>query len=489
MSCGCYLQMNGYDTEILETNHEPGGLCVAWDRGVYVFDGCMRWLTGTDPSSTFHRMWKELGAIDGREIINYREFLRVESANGQVLSLSTDLDQLAHDLKRLAPEDTHLIDNLMRDVRRCTPFDPPQKPLELMSLLEKIGILLRNARMLTVILRWKNVCITRYLSDFRNRFLREVLLAATGDTRMSALVLIMLLGIRCGTNAGYVAGGSRAFSEAIAHRYKGLGGTIRYNTQVVSITVRNDRASGVRCANGAETPASSVVSCADGRTTIFKMLEGRYVSRQIRNVYDKYELFPPLIQASLGINQVFLDAPPALSLAPKPSLMADNQTRVDRMEVSVFGSDSGFCPAGKSIMIVRFPTRYAYWRDLKLQHPLDYRKAKARLTHELVEVLDQRFAGLARNLECSDMSTPSSFESWTGNWQGSYQGWLPTPRNLVRPLPHMLPGLKDFYMAGHWVELGGGLPPAANSGRYVAQMICARDGKRFTASEPAGSAV
>jgi phytoene dehydrogenase-like protein len=44
--------------------------------------------------------------------------------------------------------------------------------------------------------------------------------------------------------------------------------------------------------------------------------------------------------------------------------------------------------------------------------------------------------------------------------------------------------LKGFYMAGHWVVAGGGLPSAALSGRYAAQMICARHGKTFAASEP-----
>ena len=42
-----------------------------------------------------------------------------------------------------------------------------------------------------------------------------------------------------------------------------------------------------------------------------------------------------------------------------------------------------------------------------------------------------------------------------------------------------LPGLKNFYMIGQWVESGGGLPPALMSGRGVAQIICKRDHKRF----------
>ena len=71
---------------------------------------------------------------------------------------------------------------------------------------------------------------------------------------------------------------------------------------------------------------------------------------------------------------------------------------------------------------------------------------------------------------------------FTGNWQGSFQGWLPTPQILGRRLPRSLPGLKNFYLAGHWVDPGGGLPPAAISARYVAQMICARDKKTFAAT-------
>jgi hypothetical protein len=67
LSCGCYLQMNGIQTEILEASLLPGGLCTAWHRGPYVFDGCLRWLMGAQPPSAFHQVWAELGAIAGRK--------------------------------------------------------------------------------------------------------------------------------------------------------------------------------------------------------------------------------------------------------------------------------------------------------------------------------------------------------------------------------------------------------------------------------------
>jgi flavin-dependent dehydrogenase len=62
LTCGCYLQMNGIPTEILEAGELPGGLCTSWKRGHYMFDGCLRWLMGAQPiggeSSVFHRVWR-----------------------------------------------------------------------------------------------------------------------------------------------------------------------------------------------------------------------------------------------------------------------------------------------------------------------------------------------------------------------------------------------------------------------------------------------
>jgi phytoene dehydrogenase-like protein len=55
---------------------------------------------------------------------------------------------------------------------------------------------------------------------------------------------------------------------------------------------------------------------------------------------------------------------------------------------------------------------------------------------------------------------------------------------MGRGMDKTLPGLENFYMAGQWVEPGGGVPTAAMSARNVLQMICKRDGKPFVAQVP-----
>jgi phytoene dehydrogenase-like protein len=47
-----------------------------------------------------------------------------------------------------------------------------------------------------------------------------------------------------------------------------------------------------------------------------------------------------------------------------------------------------------------------------------------------------------------------------------------------------LPGLDNFYMAGQWVNPGGGMPPAVMSGSHTIQFICKRDNKQFVTTKP-----
>ncbi|HUB86613.1 MAG TPA: NAD(P)/FAD-dependent oxidoreductase, partial [Verrucomicrobiae bacterium] len=165
-------------------------------------------------------------------------------------------------------------------------------------------------------------------------------------------------------------------------------------------------------------------------------------------------------------------------------LRVDDKWRQERLEVETFGAESGLCPEGTSMMTVRLQTSYEFWMRLKRADVTRYRAEKKKVVEEITAILDRRFPGLAAAVERSDIATPATFVRYTGNWQGSYEGWLPTPRILGRRIPYTLPGLKNFYMAGHWVVAGGGLPSAALSGRYVAQMVCAQKGKTFAATMP-----
>lgn len=87
LSAGCYGQMNGYRTQIFELHDKPGGLCTSWKRKDYTFDGCIHWLVGSAPGNSFYRIWEELGAVQGRRMVDHEEFMRYEGTGGKTLIL------------------------------------------------------------------------------------------------------------------------------------------------------------------------------------------------------------------------------------------------------------------------------------------------------------------------------------------------------------------------------------------------------------------
>jgi phytoene dehydrogenase-like protein len=82
------------------------------------------------------------------------------------------------------------------------------------------------------------------------------------------------------------------------------------------------------------------------------------------------------------------------------------------------------------------------------------------------------------------VATPVTFRRYTNNWQGSFEGWLVTPENMLLQMKKTLPGLDNFYMAGQWVMPGGGLPAGLISGNHVVQILCKRDHRGFKTSTP-----
>jgi phytoene dehydrogenase-like protein len=126
---------------------------------------------------------------------------------------------------------------------------------------------------------------------------------------------------------------------------------------------------------------------------------------------------------------------------------------------------------------------YAYWEKIPY-HSDQYREEKARVEKQLLDALESVCPGIQDRVEVTDLATPHTFIRYTGNWKGSYEGWLWTRDSMNLSLPQSLPGLGGFYMAGQWVSPGGGLPGAALSARKAVQQLCRDESRRFVTEKP-----
>lgn len=487
LSAGCYGQMNGYRTQIFELHDKPGGLCTSWKRKGYTFDGCIYWLVGSGTGSSFNRIWQELGAVQGRQMVDHEEFLRVEGTNGKAFIVYTDADRLEQHMKALAPADGEVIEEFCDGMRFFSRFGrevgTPGRPS---GLLDGIKMGLRMLPFLGAFRKYSKMSVQDFAARFSDPFLRRAFSTVFDMPDFPVVALLMSLGWQHNRDAGYPIGGSLAFAQAIERRYLDLGGVLHYKSRVEKILVENGRAVGVRLADGAEHRADVVISAADGRATIFDMLGGKYVNDKIRGYYDELPIFPPVIQVSLGVARDLSSEPHSVVYPLAEPITIAGEAR-KRLSVRHFCYDPTMAPPGKSVITSMFDSNYAYWKELYPERER-YDAEKKEIAIQVIDQLERRFPGITNQVEVVDVSTPMTYERYTGNWQGSMEGWLLTTKTMEMAMgggmSKTLPGLENFYMAGQWVEPGGGLPPAATSGRGVIQAICKRDKKPFEAWVP-----
>jgi phytoene dehydrogenase-like protein len=486
LAAGCYGQMNGFRTRIFELHKKkPGGLCTAWKRQGYTINGCLHWLIGSGPGSGFHMIWKELGALEEMKIVDFEEYARYESLADGTLVISTDMDRFEKHLLEISPGDSAVIREFISAVRACMRVEPPvDKAPEVMGLFDFIRMIFRNFTLLRILWKWNKISLKEYGERFTHPLIRkafpELFLPDFPVTFM-----LMSFAWMHKKSAGYPIGGSLEFSRNIEKRYLGLGGEMNYKSRATKILTENGKAVGIKLEDGTEHRADYVISAADGHATIFDMLEGRYIDDTIRGYYEKLVLFPPLMYIAIGVNRSFPEIP---SSAGGIAVELAEPLRVGGVEhhylgVHVYNFDPTLAAEGKTVLVVMFQTDFEYWRKLR-ENDEQYKAEKEKLADAVVSLLDRRFPGLAGQVEMRDVASPTTFVRYTNNWKGSFEGWQVTPKtwSFGKLMRKTLPGLDNFYMAGQWVEPGGGLPAVAMSGRNVIQIICRKERKEFTTS-------
>ena len=201
---------------------------------------------------------------------------------------------------------------------------------------------------------------------------------------------------------------------------------------------------------------------------------------ELRERMGRWSLFEPALLASFGVAMPFADTPPSLlidGIAPFEAGGAWN----GHLHLRLFNEGPEFAPAGHTVVQAMVRTDYDWWA----QRGERYTDEKEVVADVVLAQIERHLPGVSAATRMRDVATPLTFWRSARAWRGAYEGWLPSPETFTTHLPRSLPGLGDFYMAGQWVEPGGGVPTALMSGRHVAQILCAAGRQEFIAPVPA----
>ncbi|MBI5778475.1 MAG: NAD(P)/FAD-dependent oxidoreductase [Planctomycetes bacterium] len=516
LSAGCYARMNGYKTRILEHHSKPGGVVAGWKRNGFLIDGGIHYLMDYKPPRATHQLYTELGILTANHIQQKDAYLRfLDEPTGKRIEITRDLDKFASDLKALSPQDSGLIDSLISAARAMQGLDIMgiglSQPAELTGWLDKIGQIWKMRRLLKYMDGKYGCSVRDFAGDIKDPLLRRII-ENLFLPDVPVFFITMLLATLADGQMGVLEEGSLHFAMSLDNRYRGLGGQIDYSSTVTRIIVEDNRAIGVQLENGRQFTADTVISAADGYSTIFQMLDGKYVNNQILDMYQssgamaplvansaetgsthwsgpnmpqrrwhtggRWKLFNPIMIINFGVTREFKGEPSISIITLNKQVKIGNQD-IAGLSLRIFNHSPHFAPPGKTVVQVMAETDWDYWHDLRVNNRLQYDSEKQRVAGEILERLEAYYPGISSRIEVTDVATPYTMWRYTHNYKGAFEGWLPTPETFKTPLKMTLPGLGGFYMIGQWVMAGGGVPPCLYSGKHAVQILCYKDKKEF----------
>lgn len=471
LSAGCYARASGFSTTILEHNLALGGVCQAWSRGNYTIDGCIHWLTG----GAFERVYRELGIYPKVSVHTLDLFASYRDVKtGTCIDLTRDLEAFGQALTSIAPEDAAEIGRLIEGAAAFAKLDPGvDRPPELASFRESLQRLWQTRSELPAVLHFRKPLGLWAREHVKSATLRRYFANLLPD-EAPTLFLLMLLGY---LGRGWLSrpdGGTGRFRDALIDGYHALGGTELLHATVDEILVEGDRAHGVRLADGRLLEADYVISTSSMPETVLRLLAGRYGADDVRQKLETWKLFEPVVLVSFGVTSPLTGVPSTLLLdGLAPLDVGGKQT--ERLYLRIFNDDSTLAPPGHTVVQAMLPADYGYWATRGTNYGSEKDAVAARLLHRLEEHLP----AMRGAVELADVATPLTYWNMARAWRGAFEGWMPNGNALFAHVHKKLPGLGGLYLAGQWVEPGGGVPSALTSGRQVVQLLCSDAERAF----------
>jgi phytoene dehydrogenase-like protein len=414
-------------------------------------------------------------------MVRTEEYVSVLSPEGKFFHDYYDLERLDQHLSEISPVDSRVIKQYIDSIRWCTKQDLFGEAM----FGTTWGLIKMAPAMISSLRRFKPT-MQKFAERFSDPFLKRAFpLLVYSIPSLPFFLHVAMLAYGYKESIQWPVGGAQEFAKSIEKRYRELGGEVHYRHKVEKILVEDDRAVGVRLADGTEHRADIVISNADGRKTIMNMLEGKYANERIRG----YCAEPPdetdfAVHVFLGVNRDLSHEPSALiMLLDKPVTIANHENK--SLEMQIYGFDKTMAPEGKGVIKVELVSTYSYWKELYADRK-KYDEEKQKVAEQVIDVLEQHFKGIKSQIEVIDVPTLMTWERFMGGTHGFAN--FPTKKISIlgsilgKGQETMLPGLGDFHLVGSWVTSAGALPANALSGRKVIKEICQRDGKIFTST-------
>ena len=346
------------------------------------------------------------------------------------------------------------------------------------------------------LLRWGPMAVADLVAEYFETELLRATIAARGIfgtflgpwSAGSSMVLL----IRAAADAHpagsscFAMGGAGAITLAMAAAAQKAGAEIRSNTEVIEIRIKDGAATGVVLSNGEEISAKAVVSNADPKRTLLKLLDPVHLSPDFVMKLQHYRMPGTVAKINLALSGL----PKFTALNGEPSPLSSriqvspeidylerafdeskygNFSRQPYLEVTIPTiEDPSLAPSGKHVMSI-----YMQYAPFKLKGS-DWESQRVPLGDAVIKTLSQYAPNLPELILTHQIITPQDLEDRYGLTGGHiFHGELAldqffTMRPLLDWARYNTP-IRNLFLCGSGTHPGAGL--TGGSGANAAQEI------------------
>lgn len=506
LSCGALLSYCGKSTVVLESHDTPGGAAHSWTRRGFHFESGPSLYSGFSTDRSPNPLKNIFQIIEEDcEWITYDRWGTV-LPNGEKFAAKIGPEEFGDVLRTHGgPGAEEEFQTLMK---RMTPLSNAAQALTSMALREDPGViftLLKYPKELIDTLQQGQALNEPFANimeemKIQNKFVKNWLdmlcfllqgLPAAGT--MNAVMAYMLADwYRPGVTLDFPKGGSGSIADALVRGIKKFGGDVCVNCHVEEILVENNRAVGIKLANGKVVRArQAVVSNADPFITNKLLSKAKKDGSIHQKAIDYMESLTNTDESSGGIPNLksFIHIHAgidATGLPDKPSADFPAQWAVVRNWDGPEGVedprnivlcsmpsliDPSLAPEGKHVLHAYVPATepYEWWEGMD-RNSEEYKKKKEEAADFLWSAIEE-YVPNARDRAVPgtvQIGTPLTHERFLRRTRGAYG-----PR--VEAGKHTLPGhktpLEGLYLTGDYTFPGIGVPATAASGAVTANTL------------------
>ncbi len=470
------LARTGDRVLVLERHFQVGGFTHVFRRGPYEWDVGVHSLGTIHPRSGWYLQLSALtgGRIQFEPLGDVTDVIRFP---GLEVRMPTTYDAYKQVLGDHFPAErdglSAYLDKIDDTRKRLTNYFASSVPPRPLTRLAR-ALLVRTAHEAATVTT--DDMMSRYIKD---EHLKDVLDAQWGNIgmprrRCSFLVHAAMLGFYLEAGGVYPKGGSSSFARELGRTIYDHGSKIRIKAPVERILVSGNKAIGVRLESGEEIFAKRVISSVGAKNTYEKLLEAqpqvageRSAVGKLSLAYEYMNLFLGLDKPSseLGIDKashwiyrswdtgadVFWDVEnPRAQGSPKIIFLTSSSSRDPQ-----FGQNGN---TGHNAQVVFIGTQGAFdaWRGTTWRkRGDDYEAMKKGVSDALVASLDTHFPGLRDHVAVAEVSTPLSYETFSGHPGGIPYGLAPTPARYESLSLRPQSPLRNLYLCGQDIVMPG----------------------------------